>query len=1125
MILKSIHQFSFACSTGSGVTNGMLYTRKLLRALGFQSEIYSANIPNDLIGNIYPLSELQDNHDSLLFVHHCMGYVDSESMLALALPKVMVYHNITPPEFLPENSEIGAHAILGRQQLGHWNKLFIGAIGDSVFNSQELKQHQYANVATIPMLVDLEKLTEKNTLTTQNTDLVDWTETYNILFVGRICENKNQKELVDVVHHLKHMTTSPIRLILVGEVTSGEYQQAIEARIRDCGLSKHVHLTGKIEDKLLAQYYQNADVFLCLSDHEGFGMPLIEAMHYKLPIIARDSSNIADTLGVGGLLLKAGTDSRQCAAAVHTLMREPALKRQLISQQLINLKRYSKEIILEKLSQYLTQLDIQLPILEPRISVQDGYGNTQWQIEGPFDSSYSLAIVNRELARALHDRGVDIALRSREGHGDFKASSEFLSANPDCAKMSQQFESAQYFPYAALRFTYPPKVNDMVATYKVIHSYGWEETGFPRQYVDQFNRRLDLITVLSPLVGKVLRDSGVRIPIVVTGAGVDHLLKIKASEITQEQSAGWKTFRFLHISSCFPRKGVDVLLRAYGKIFRLSDDVSLIIKTFTNPHHSIQEDLKKLQKNDPTFPHVVIIEEDWSQEKMVGLYQVCHAFVAPSRGEGLGLPMAEAMLFDLPVITSNWGGQTEFCNEETAWCCDYEFTKADTHLGLTHSLWSEPNDEHLSQLMKEVLSSSKEDISLKTQKAKDKILSTLTWNKTAENIQAAMQALSKQKTFRNDPSIGWISTWNSRCGIANYSKYLTRTFPQNKITILANHVQARTEIDQENVIRCWNDSMDENLEVIYENIIEKNMTAVVIQYNFGFFSLKYFEIFLNKLKEKNIATYVFFHSTADVKSRDPIITLSSILPTLARVDKIFVHGVQDVNRLKNWGIVDNVVFFPHGVEKANVNNYPKLKEQFSSKTVIASYGFLLPHKGIQNLIKAFHILHTQNKNSHLLLVNSLYPADISKHEEQRCRQLINELDLKENVSFISDFLSDHETIEILSCADVIVFPYQQTQESSSAAVRVGLSTGKKVVVTPLAIFDDVKEAVHYLPGVEVEDIANGINQILNTIDANTEKQMEIENWFSEREWSTLSTRLFNIIEGVANPLEDYARNM
>jgi glycosyltransferase involved in cell wall biosynthesis len=1125
MKLKSIHQFSFACSSGSGVTNGMLYTRKLLRLLGFQSEIYSVNISVDLIGNIYSLKELQDNTDSLLLVHHCMGYVDSECMLALTMPKVMVYHNITPPEFLPANSEIGAHAKLGRQQLAQWNKQFIGAIGDSVFNAKELYQHQYANVTTIPMLVDLEKLTEKNKLSSPDTELVDLTDAYNILFVGRICENKNQKELVDVIHHLKHMTTSPIRLILVGEVTSGEYQQAIEKRILECGLTKYVHLTGKVDEHLLAQYYQNADVFLCLSDHEGFGMPLIEAMHFKLPIIARDSSNIADTLGVGGLLLKSGTDSRQCASAVHTLMREPALKRQLISQQLVNLKRYSKETILEKLSQYLTQLDIQLPKQEANLSVKEEYDNTQWQIEGPFDSSYSLAIVNRELARALKSRQVDVSLRSREGHGDFQASTEFLNANPDCAKMSQQFESAQYFPYAALRFTYPPKVDDMVATCKVIHSYGWEETGFPKQYVDQFNRRLDLITVLSPMVGKVLRDNGVRIPIVVTGAGVDHLLKIEASDISQEQSAGWKTFRFLHISSCFPRKGVDVLLSAYGKAFRLSDDVSLIIKTFTNPHHTIQEDLKQLQKNDPTFPHVVIIEEDWSQEKMVGLYQACHAFVAPSRGEGLGLPMAEAMLFDLPVITSNWGGQTEFCNEETAWCCDYEFTKADTHLGLTHSLWSEPNDEHLSQLMKEVFSSSKEDISLKTKKAKEKIVSSLTWDKTAENIQLAMQALSNQKTLRNDPLIAWISTWNSRCGIATYSKYLTRTFPQNRITILANHVQARTEIDQENVLRCWNDSMDENLELIYENIIERNMTAVVIQYNFGFFSLEHFEKFLRKLKVKNIATYIFFHSTADVKSRDPIITLSSILPALAAVDKIFVHGVQDVNRLKKWGIVDNVVFFPHGVEQANTNKSSKLKEQFFSKTVIASYGFLLPHKGIQNLIKAFYILHSQNENHHLLLVNSLYPADISKLEEQHCRQLINELGLQNNVTFMTDFLSEEESFDILSCADIIVFPYQQTQESASGAVRVGLSTGKKVAVTPLAIFDDVKEAVHYLPGVEIDQIAQGISQILNTENINLEKQVLVDNWFEEREWSTLSTRLFNIIEGVGNPLEDYARNM
>lgn len=1117
MQIKAIHQFSPTCAVGDGVTNGLFFTRKLLRELGFQSEIYCFNIPDALRHEVRSVNDYPvDGQGQALLVHHSLGHDNASWVLARQEPKIIVYHNITPAEFFPPGSYLHRYCLLGRQQLRDWSRHCVGAIGDSDLNTAELLDSGYGNAVTIPMLVDIDKILASpcdDSVAEQTAD------TFNVLFIGRVCENKCQLDILEAFAELLHFIDRPARLMIVGGTTSEPYLQLIRDRIAELELADYVDLAGKVPADVLTGYYRAADVFLCMSEHEGFGMPLVEAMLYDVPVVAFDSSNIANTLGEGGLLLDS-KDPQRTAVLLNLLASQPALRRQVIAAQRRNIERFRAATVRRQLADYLATLGIVAP-QPPAAPTQDD--QLGWQVEGPFDSSYSLAIVNRELARGLQAIGENVALFSTEGGGDFPPDPAWLAANPDIDALWQR-SAGQPRPDVVLRFCYPPRTSRMGGRVNAFHCYGWEESGFPAAYVDRFNSDLDLITVLSRQVEKILRDNGVRLPIAVVGAGVDHILSTPAA--TLEQPLG-KSFRFLHVSSCFPRKGIDALLAAWGKAFRAIDDVTLVIKTFPNPHNTVEQQLAALRAQDPGYPDVVLINHDVPQDQINGLYRACHALVAPSRGEGLGMPMAEAMLFDLPVITTAWGGQTDFCTPDTAWLVDYRFALADTHLGIPCSVWAEPDVGQLAAALREIYRASPAERTRRTAAARQWVEQHYSWRAVAEKTRAAVAALENQPLLRPEPRIGWVSTWQTRCGIAVYAERLACAIPADRLVILANRVPDMASAPEDaspalagtpSIFRCWDsaDKSPSSLDVLYDTIVAQQLGAVVIQFNFSFFGLPALERLVTRLKARDIGVHLFFHSTADVYHGEELKTLRDLQPALAAADRLYVHGVDDLNRLKDFGHVDNAVLFPHGVGAAP--RPTPCPDVLAGKRVIASYGFLLPHKGVQALIHAFATLAESRADLHLLLLTAGYPVLESEQERQDCAALIRHYRLEERVTFMTDFLPDEQTLAWLQHAELLVFPYQHTQESSSAAVRTGLSAGVPVVVTPLPIFDDVAEAVTPLPGTAPAELAAGIASQLERLADPATRQAErqrIARWCAARQWPALSRRLLGLIDGLA----------
>lgn len=350
-----IHQLTPSTAVGDGVTTSLFFTQKLLRNLGYTSEIYADNIPDPLKGKIKHVSTIDDSQIDLLLIHHSMGHDLDELFEGFKCPLVMIYHNITPEKYFHKDAPEHIYSIKGRKQLNDWAKIFIGAIGVSPYNTVELEENNYSNITTLPLLIEMDKFGQNQA---ERPTLWGLNPLRPLLIsIGRIVENKRQHLLLEAYWALKQMfkgETLP-QLVIAGGTTSPNYDQALRQRILDLDLSADVLMPGKCSDQELTWLYQNADAYWCASEHEGFCMPLIEAGYFGLPVVAFASSNIPATLGKSGLIIE-GSNPEELAAVTKELLEDCTLHHAIAQAGKDNLERYKASTLQPKLGVYLDNL-------------------------------------------------------------------------------------------------------------------------------------------------------------------------------------------------------------------------------------------------------------------------------------------------------------------------------------------------------------------------------------------------------------------------------------------------------------------------------------------------------------------------------------------------------------------------------------------------------------------------------------------------------------------------------------------------------------------------------------------------------------------------------------------------
>jgi glycosyltransferase involved in cell wall biosynthesis len=180
-----------------------------------------------------------------------------------------------------------------------------------------------------------------------------------ILFVGRLAPNKRQEDLIKLLYFFRRIH-SRSHLLLVGSIHHRDYHGWLQELSKTLGIEDGVTFTGHVTQQDMVTYYRLADVYISMSEHEGFGKPLIESMYLDLPLMAYASSAVPDTMGDAGILFH-HKDYEALAEMADMLVAEAALRQRVLSQQKQRVHSFLEESVKEQLQQLLGQLNI-LPL-------------------------------------------------------------------------------------------------------------------------------------------------------------------------------------------------------------------------------------------------------------------------------------------------------------------------------------------------------------------------------------------------------------------------------------------------------------------------------------------------------------------------------------------------------------------------------------------------------------------------------------------------------------------------------------------------------------------------------------------------------------------------------------------
>jgi glycosyltransferase involved in cell wall biosynthesis len=355
--MRAIHQFVAGFNNGDAISNEARILRGIFRTWGFASEIFceSRRVLPDLRGEVQDVSAcaVQVRPDDIVLLHLSIGSAVNDVFASLSCLKAILYHNITPSHFFRTVNQQTAYTLeRGREQTRRLAGAAALNMADSGFNAAELSALGYRDVRVLPLVLDLDLLLAKPDAATCSRFRDDKT---NALFVGRCVPNKRIEDALRAFHCFQTTVEPNSRFIHVGSYAGTErYYYFLQTLAKELGL-RDCFFAGPVTQPQMNAFYGMADVFLCMSEHEGFCIPLLEAMVHGVPVLAYDAGAVAETMDGAGVLVREKIHP-QIAEMMGRLARKTPLRDAITRGQTQRLARYRNRNLEQELRGHLAPL-------------------------------------------------------------------------------------------------------------------------------------------------------------------------------------------------------------------------------------------------------------------------------------------------------------------------------------------------------------------------------------------------------------------------------------------------------------------------------------------------------------------------------------------------------------------------------------------------------------------------------------------------------------------------------------------------------------------------------------------------------------------------------------------------
>jgi glycosyltransferase involved in cell wall biosynthesis len=337
------------CAAGpvDAVTNQGLAFRRLFDSWGWEGSDHAAVIVPGLgAGAMRPLRELDPAADDVLVVHYSGHAAGLERVVGRARRSVLISHNVTPPRYYWADEPLeAARCTLALPQLEELARRVDVLAGVSAYNAEELRDLTGREAEVIPIIFDRARLGQPG---------VSPSGPPTIVFVGRLTPHKRQDLVIRAFASYRRQAPDA-RLVLVGVAISPGFEAGLRQLAEELAPGAVTFESG-IPSSRLWEHYRAAHVFLCLSEHEGFCIPLLEAFHFGLPVIARDAGAVSEVLGDAGILVGKGDNVEIVSELLPIAVGDDELRAELRARGERRLSEYAYERTAERVRDRLTSL-------------------------------------------------------------------------------------------------------------------------------------------------------------------------------------------------------------------------------------------------------------------------------------------------------------------------------------------------------------------------------------------------------------------------------------------------------------------------------------------------------------------------------------------------------------------------------------------------------------------------------------------------------------------------------------------------------------------------------------------------------------------------------------------------